>query len=142
MFMSEYTHSLDTKGRLIVPQKFREQLGAEFVICRGMDHCLNLYTMEGWEEFTAKLQQLPELSNAYGRKVIRFFIAGAEKCEIDRQGRVLIPAGLRAFAGLKKDVVLAGAISRIEIWDKDAWEAYNNYDDVESLGASLKAFQI
>ena len=59
MFMSEYTHSLDTKGRLIVPQKFREQLGAEFVICRGMDHCLNLYTMEGWEEFTAKLQQLP-----------------------------------------------------------------------------------
>lgn len=142
MFMSEYNHSLDTKGRLIVPQKFREQLGAEFILSRGMDHCLNLYTMDEWEKFTAKLAQVPELSNPDGRKVARFFIAGATTCEVDKQGRILIPSVLREFAHLDKDVVLAGLGNRIEIWDKQAWEDYNCYDDVESLAKSLEPFNI
>ena len=122
MFMSEYNHTLDSKGRLIIPQKFREQLGAEFVLSRGMDHCLNLYTKESWEAFIEKLSQVPELSNPDGRKVARFFIAGATTCEVDKQGRILIPSVLREFAGLDKDVVLAGVGNRIEIWDKSAWE--------------------
>lgn len=142
MFMSEYNHSLDSKGRLIVPQKFREQLGAEFILSRGMDHCLNLYTKESWEAFIEKLSQVPELSNPDGRKVARFFIAGATTCEVDKQGRILIPSVLREFAKLDKDVVLAGVGNRIEIWDKQAWEAYNSYDDVESLAKSLEPFNI
>ena len=142
MFMSEYNHSLDAKGRLIIPQKFREQLGAEFVLSRGMDHCLNLYTKESWETFIEKLSQVPELSNPDGRKVARFFIAGATTCEVDKQGRILIPSVLREFAKLDKDVVLAGVGNRIEIWDKKAWEEYNNYDDVESLAKSLEPFHI
>ena len=142
MFMSEYYHSLDTKGRLIVPQKFREQLGAEFILSRGMDHCLNLYTMQEWEKFTEKLAQVPELSNPDGRKVARFFIAGATTCEVDKQGRILIPSVLRDFAHLEKDVVLAGLGNRIEIWDKKSWEEYNCYDDVDSLAKSLEPFHI
>ena len=142
MFMSEYNHSLDTKGRLIIPQKFREQLGEGFVLSRGMDHCLNLYTREEWEKFTAKLASMPELSNPDGRKVTRFFIAGAEELETDKQGRILIPQVLREFARLGKEVVLAGVGNRIEIWDKASWENYNNYDDVDSLAKSLEPYQI
>ena len=142
MFMSEYNHSLDAKGRVIVPQKFREQLGEKFVLSRGMDHCLNLYTREAWKEFTDKLGQLPVLSSPDGRKVTRFFIAGAEEMETDKQGRILIPQVLREFARLDKEVVLAGVGGRIEIWDKASWEAYNNYDDVDSLAKSLESYHI
>ena len=142
MFMSEYYHSLDTKGRLIIPQKFRDQLGNEFILSRGLDHCLYIYTQEEWEKFIEKLSTLPELSNANGRKLNRFFIAGSIQCEVDKQGRVLIPASLREFASLEKEVVLAGVGKRIEVWNKNAWEDYNNFDDVEGIASSLEAFNI
>ncbi len=142
MFMSEYYHSLDPKGRLIIPQKYREQLGDTFVVSRGMDHCLTIYTEEAWKKFTDKLASVPELSNPDARKVTRFFISGACEMETDKQGRILIPQSLRTFAGLDKDVVLAGLGSRIEIWDRKKWEEYNDYDDVESLAKSLEQYQI
>ena len=142
MFMSEYNHTLDTKGRLIVPQKFREQLGEEFILSRGMDHCLCIYSKDEWEKFTSKLGSVPELSNPNGRKLARFFIAGSTTCEVDKQGRNLIPANLRTFAGLDKEVVLAGVGNRIEVWDKLAWEDYNDFDDVEGLAGSLEPFGI
>lgn len=142
MFMSEYHHSLDTKGRLIIPQKFREQLGDTFILSRGLDHCLYIYTNEDWERFIDKLSTLPELSSANGRKLNRFFIAGAIQCEVDKQGRILIPTNLREFASLEKEVVLAGVGKRIEVWNRLAWEYYNNFDDVESIAGSIDGFQL
>ena len=142
MFMSEYHHSLDTKGRLIIPQKFREQLGDTFILSRGLDHCLYIYTNEDWERFIDKLSMLPELSSANGRKLNRFFIAGAIQCEVDKQGRILIPTNLREFASLEKEVVLAGVGKRIEVWNRLAWEDYNNFDDVESIAGNIDGFQL
>lgn len=142
MFMSEYHHSLDTKGRLIIPQKFREQLGDTFILSRGLDHCLYIYTNEDWERFIDKLSTLPELSSANGRKLNRFFIAGAIQCEVDKQGRILIPTNLREFASLEKEVVLAGVGKRIEVWNRLAWEDYNNFDDVESIAGNIDGFQL
>ena len=142
MFMSEYNHTLDAKGRLIIPLKFREQLGESFMISRGLDHCLFIYPMDEWNEFIQKLLNIPQLSNPNARKLARFFMAGSYECEVDKQGRILISHVLLEFAGLNKDVVLAGVGSRIEIWDKAAWQEYNDYDDVESLAKTLEAFNI
>ena len=108
MFMSQYYHTVDAKGRLIVPAKYREQLGDEFVITKGLDGCLFVYGNDDWEILEKKLTSLP-VTNANARKLTRFFLAGATVCEVDKQGRILIPAVLREFAGLEKDVVLAGA---------------------------------
>ena len=112
MFMSEYNHTVDTKGRLIVPSKFREQLGDEFVVTKGMDGCLFMYANDDWSAFEQKLTSLP-LINKEARKCARFFLAGAAQVEVDKQGRILLPANLRQFAGLEKDVVLVGVGSRI-----------------------------
>ena len=117
MFIGEYSHTIDAKGRLIVPSKFREQLGEEFVVTKGLDGCLFVYENSEWKSFEEKLHALP-LTNANARKFTRFFLAGASACELDRQGRILIPAVLREFAKLEKDVVLVGVGSRIEIWNK------------------------
>ena len=105
MFMSEYNHTLDTKGRLIIPAKFREVLGEEFVISKGMDGCLFVYANDDWNAFEQKLTSLP-LINKEARQFARFFLAGAATVEVDKQGRILLPAALREFAGLEKDVVL------------------------------------
>ena len=121
MFMSEYNHTVDTKGRLIVPSKFREQLGDEFVVTKGMDGCLFVYANDDWSAFEQKLTSLP-LINKEARKFARFFLAGAAQVEVDKQGRILLPANLRQFAGLEKDVVLVGVGSRIEIWSRENWE--------------------
>ena len=107
MFMSEYTHSIDTKGRVIVPAKFRESLGNEFVITQGLDGCLFVFPNEEWNAFEEKLKSLP-MSNKDARKFVRFFLAGAATVELDKQGRILIPTVLREFAGLEKDVVVVG----------------------------------
>ena len=117
MFIGEYSHTIDAKGRLIVPSKFREQLGDEFVVTKGLDGCLFVYENSEWKSFEEKLHALP-LTNANARKFSRFFLAGACACEVDRQGRILIPSVLREFAKLEKDVVLVGVGSRIEIWNK------------------------
>ena len=145
MFMGEYSHTIDAKGRIIVPAKFRESLGDNFVVTKGLDNCLFVYTSEDWRKFEEKLRTLP-LTNKDARKFTRFFLAGAAEMEIDKQGRILIPSVLREFAALEKDVVLVGVGSRIEIWDKARWnESISIYDDymeevaenMESLGFTI-----
>lgn len=141
MFMGEYNHTIDAKGRLIVPSKFREQLGDEFVVTKGLDGCLFVYDNTEWKTLEEKLHDLP-LTNTNARKFSRFFLAGATNCEVDKQGRILIPTILREFAGLEKDVVLAGVGSRIEIWDKATWTEKNAYDDMEEIAENMEGLGI
>lgn len=137
MFMSEYNHTLDTKGRLIIPAKFREILGEEFVISKGMDCCLFVYANDDWNAFEQKLTSLP-LINKEARQFARFFLAGAATVEVDKQGRILLPAALREFAGLEKDVVLVGVGSRVEIWSKDKWENMNSDTDMDEITSTME----
>lgn len=132
MFMGEYSHSIDAKGRLIVPSKFREQLGDQFVVTKGLDGCLFVYPDDEWKSIEEKFRSVP-LTTKDARKFSRFFFAGAASCEIDKQGRILLPQILREFAGLEKDVVLVGVLSRIEIWSKDKWQETNTYDDMDEV---------
>lgn len=145
MFMSQYNHTIDAKGRVIIPAKFREKLGDAFVVTKGLDGCLYGYAKEEWSAFEEKLGTLP-ITNKNSRQFTRFFLAGAAECELDKQGRILIPSVLREFAGLDKDVVLVGVASKIEIWSKERWDESNgeyetNMDDIamnlESLGFSI-----
>ncbi len=136
MFMGEYNHTIDTKGRLIVPSKFREALGDEFVVTKGLDGCLFVYDNQEWSAFEEKLKALP-LMNKESRKFVRFFLAGAANVEVDKQGRILIPSVLREFAQLDKDVVLVGVGSRIEIWSKTKWEEVSEYDDMEEIAEHM-----
>ncbi len=129
MFMGEYSHTIDTKGRLIIPSRFREELGETFVVTKGLDGCLFAFSDEEWKAFEIKLKSLP-LTNKNARQFARFFVAGATPCELDKQGRILLPATLREFAGLEKDVVLTGMLNRIEIWSKEKWNENNSLDDV------------
>nr|MCR5000870.1 division/cell wall cluster transcriptional repressor MraZ [Lachnospiraceae bacterium] len=121
--------------RLIVPAKFREQLGEAFVITNGNDGCLNIYTREDWETFLEKLQLLP--NNGDSRKLKRKLVAQANDVELDKQGRILVPPALREHAGLSKDVVLAGVIDKIEIWDKDRWEEQADVSDIDDIAERL-----
>ncbi|MGN0170593.1 MAG: division/cell wall cluster transcriptional repressor MraZ [Lachnospiraceae bacterium] len=135
MFMGEYHHSIDAKGRLIVPSKFREQLKDEFVITKGFDGCLYGYTMEEWNNIEEKFKSVT-LTSKDARKFLRFFFSGASSCEVDKQGRILIPPNLREYAGLDKEIVSAGVYSRIEIWSKDRWEE-NSYDDMDEVAEHM-----
>ena len=137
MFVGEYSHSLDSKGRLIIPSRFREALGDTFMVTKGLDGCLSIYDMEGWKNLESKLQALP-LTNANARKFTRFMLGGAIECEVDKQGRILIPANLREFAHLTKDVALVGVGGRIEIWDKETWIQVSAYDDMEEVAVHLR----
>ena len=128
MFLGEYQHSVDAKGRLIVPSKFRDGLGESFVVTKGLDKCLFAYAKEEWKVFEDKLKQLP-LTNVGARRFVRSFFAGAIECEMDNQGRIMIPANLREYAELKKDVVSIGVNNRIEIWNRENWTEYNNEDN-------------
>ena len=137
MFMGQYNHTIDTKGRLIVPSRYRELLGEEFVLTKGLDGCLVIYPMEAWEAFESKLRTLP-LTNKNARTFSRFFVSGACTCELDKQGRILIPQSLREFAGLEKDVVLTGALDKIEIWSKEAWTRNCDFEDMESIAEGMQ----
>ncbi len=128
MFMGEYEHSLDAKGRLFLPAKFREQLGEQFVVTKGLDNCLFVYTQQEWKLLEEKLHKLP-LAKKEARAFVRFFFSGAAEVESDKQGRVLLPQNLRAHAALEKDVIVVGVASRIELWDKAKWEAYTAASD-------------
>lgn len=141
MFMGEYNHTVDAKGRMIVPSKFREQLGEEFVVTKGLDGCLFVYENSEWKALEEKLHALP-LTNANARKFSRFFLAGATTCEVDKQGRILLPAVLRDFAKIEKDAVLVGVGSRIEIWSKENWNASNTYDDMEEIAENMEGLGI
>lgn len=132
MFMGEYNHSIDPKGRLIVPAKFRESLGDMFVVTQGLDGCLFVYPNEEWQAFEEKLKTLP-MANKDARKFVRFFLAGAAQVELDKQGRILLPSNLRSFAGLEKDCALVGVGTRVEIWDKERWEVNTSYDDMDEI---------
>ncbi|MGY3766519.1 division/cell wall cluster transcriptional repressor MraZ [Vagococcus vulneris] len=134
MFMGEFKHNIDTKGRLIIPAKLRDSLGDRFVVTRGMDGCLFGYPLEEWSALEEKLQNMP-LSKKDARTFVRFFYSAATECEIDKQGRINVPSNLRAFADLVKECCIVGVSNRIEIWSSDRWqifseEAEENFDEI------------
>lgn len=123
MFMGEHQHSIDEKGRMIIPAKFREALGPAFVVTRGLDRCLFVYPKTEWSQLEQKLKALP-LMKSDARAFTRFFFSGATECELDKQGRVNIPNTLCEHAKLTKDCVVIGVSNRVEIWSKELWEDY------------------
>lgn len=123
MLIGEYSHSLDVKGRLIMPAKLREDMGEKFIVTKGLDGCLFGFSMSEWQKFEDKLKTLP-ITNKNARNFVRFFLSGATECELDKQGRFLIASNLREVASLDKDVTIIGAGTRIEIWDKAKWEEH------------------
>lgn len=136
MFMGEYSHTVDGKGRLIVPSKFREQLGEEFVVTKGLDGCLFVYSNEEWSNIEEKFRAVP-LTTKDARMFARFFFAGAASCEVDKQGRILIPQVLRSYAGIEKDVVSVGVLNRVEIWSKEKWEQTDQFDDMDDIAEHM-----
>lgn len=138
----EYSHSIDTKGRMIVPAKLRDQLGSTFVVTKGMDTCLLAYPENEWELFEEQLNKLPKTRSS-AREMKRYFVGSAVDCEVDGQGRVLLPGNLREFAKITKDVVIVGMVDYAEIWSKEVWDEKNsktelNFEDLaqemEDLG--------
>ncbi|MEK7495965.1 MAG: division/cell wall cluster transcriptional repressor MraZ [Patescibacteria group bacterium] len=123
MFIGEYTHNLDNKGRIAVPAKFRNKLTGGAIVTRGLDHCLFVFSNKDWEVLAQKLIALP-LAQANSRAFARLMLAGAVDAELDKQGRILIPDYLREYAGLKKQTTVAGLYNRIEIWDSEVWKQY------------------
>ncbi|MCR5388209.1 MAG: division/cell wall cluster transcriptional repressor MraZ [Lachnospiraceae bacterium] len=136
MFTGEYTHSIDAKGRLIVPAKFRESLGDAFVVTKGLDGCLFVYSNTEWEKIEKKFEEIP-LTTKDARKFSRFFFSGAAVCEVDKQGRILLPGTLREYASLEKEIVLAGVFNRVEIWDKAKWDDNSTYDDMDEIAEHM-----
>jgi len=136
MFMGEYNHTIDAKGRLIIPSKFREVLGDEFVVTKGMDGCLFVFDNKEWQAFEEKLHTLPMMDKE-ARQFTRYFLAGAASVEVDKQGRILLPGVLREFADITKDAVLIGVGRRIEIWSKDRWEGTVTYQDMEDISRHM-----
>ena len=136
MFMGEYNHTVDEKGRLIVPSKFREQLGDEFVVTKGLDGCLFIYPEDEWDRIEEKFREVP-LTTQDARKFARFFFAGAATCEIDKQGRILLPQVLRAHANIGKDAVLVGVLNRVEIWSRERWESESSFDDMNQIAEHM-----
>lgn len=135
MFMGTYEHSIDTKGRVIIPAKFREQLGDSFVVTLGLDGCLFVYPENEWQDFVKELRELPGSKEA--RKLQRYFMAGAAPCDVDKQGRVLIPANLREKVGLEKDIVFVGVMSKIEIWSKEHWDENDDFENVDEIAEHM-----
>ena len=131
MLMGEYSHSLDTKGRLIMPAKLRQDIGETFIITKGLDGCLFGFSKQEWTNFEEKLKTLP-LTNKNARDFVRFFLSGATECEIDKQGRFLIVANLRQYASMEKEVVIIGVGTRIEIWNKQKWDSYNSEENISA----------
>ena len=131
MLIGEYEHSVDVKGRLIMPAKLREEIGETFVVTKGLDGCLFVFSKKEWEVFETKLKALP-ISNKNARDFTRFFLAGAIECEIDKQGRFLIAGNLREFALLEKDVIIIGVTTRLEIWNKEKWQKYASDENISA----------
>ena len=134
MFMGEYQHQLDTKGRMIVPSKFRYDLNERIIITRGLDKCLFGYTLEEWARIEEKLKTLP-ITKKDARKFMRMFFSGAIEVELDKQGRINIPQNLRSYANLSKECTVIGVSNRIEIWDRSTWndfydESEDNFEDI------------
>ncbi|MBO6270877.1 MAG: division/cell wall cluster transcriptional repressor MraZ [Clostridium sp.] len=139
--LGQYDHTIDAKGRIIIPAKFREQMGDDFVITKGLDHQLFVYAPDEWNLFEAKLRALP-ISNPQARKLSRFFLVGASDVTVDKQGRITLPMQLREFAGITKDVLLAGVGNHLEIWNPDRYNELNTYEDMDEVAMSLEGFNI
>lgn len=131
MFIGEYNHTLDDKGRIAIPIKFRLALKKGAVVTRGLDHCLFVYTAAEWNKLAEKLVNLP-ISQADSRAFARLMLAGAMEIEVDKQGRAMVPDYLRQFAHLQKNVIVAGLYNRLEIWDADMWQQYKKQTEAES----------
>ena len=139
--LGQYDHTIDAKGRIIIPAKFREQMGDDFVITKGLDHQLFVYAPDEWNLFEAKLRALP-ISNPQARKLSRFFLVGASDVTVDKQGRITLPMQLREVAGITRDVLLAGVGNHLEIWNPDRYNELNTYEDMDEVAMSLEGFNI
>ena len=131
MLIGEYEHSLDAKGRLIMPAKLRTDMGEKFIITKGLDGCLFVFSQNEWSNFESKLKELP-LTNKNARDFVRFFLSGATECEIDKQGRFLLVNTLREYAEITKEVIIIGVGTRLEIWNKDKWKKYNSNENISA----------
>ena len=136
MFMGQYNHTIDAKGRLIIPAKFRDSLGEEFVVAKGLDGCLFVLGNEEWLEFVGKLEEMNSFSKD-ARQLKRYFLAGAETVIVDKQGRILISEVLRTAAAIDKDVVVTGNSKLIEIWSRDRWEGVTENIDAEEIAEKM-----
>jgi MraZ protein len=137
MYMGESDHSLDSKGRLIIPSRFKDELGDKIIITRAIDRCLCIYDLKAWEDFVSRLNKLPSISEQT-RKLRRHFIGGSFEVEIDKQGRALIPAKLREYARINKDIVLSGVGSNIELWSKEEMDACEmEHEDIKGIAEDL-----
>lgn len=131
MFIGEYQHTIDDKGRVAVPVKFRATLGERAIVTRGLDRCLFIFSAAEWEELAQKLVALP-MAQANSRAFTRLMLAGAMEVDLDSQGRVLVPDYLRMYAHLKKQIIVAGLYNRIELWDETAWQKYKTQTESDS----------
>jgi MraZ protein len=136
MFMGEYNHTVDVKGRLIIPAKFRESLGEDFVVSKGLDGCLFIHGNNEWQKFVDELLKLPS-GKKDARQFVRYFLAGAESVNVDKQGRILVSEVLRTTANIDKDVVVIGVGSRVEIWSRDRWEGVTEDIDAEEIAEQM-----
>ena len=130
MFIGEYQHTLDVKGRMFVPAKFREELGEKFIVTIGLDKCLFVFPAETFQIYKEKLDTI-SLANRDAREFTRFFFAGAGEFELDKQGTIMLPQKLRLYAGLDKDVTVVGVSGRVEIWDKERWDASHSIENFD-----------
>ena len=136
MLIGEYNHTIDAKGRLSMPSKLRRDMGEAFIVTKGLDGCLFAFSQEEWKNFETKLKSLP-LSDKNARNFVRFFLAGATECEIDKQGRFLIPSNLREAGKLEKEAVIIGVGTRLEIWNKDIWNSKDEEISVDEIAENM-----
>ncbi len=138
MFMGEYNHTIDAKSRIIVPSRLREELGDRFVVTLGLEGCLFVYPYDEWNHFVEELRKLPGTQEA--RQLQRYFMAGAADCEADKQGRILIPAKLREYAALEKDVVFIGMMNKVEIWSRERWEKNHTFEGMDEIADRMAEY--
>lgn len=136
MLIGEYEHTLDAKGRISMPAKLRKDMEETFIVTKGLDGCLFAFSQAEWLNFEEKLKSLP-LSDKNARNFVRFFLAGATECELDKQGRFLIPSNLRAVAKLEKEAIIIGVGTRLEIWDKNTWNAKNDEISADEIAENM-----
>ena len=138
MFMGEFHHNIDEKGRLIIPSKFRNELGSKFIVTRGIEKCLFIYSLEEWNKIVSKLKELP-FTRKDARTFMRMFLSGATECELDNNGRINIPAPLTSYASLNKECVIIGVNERLEIWSNDSFDDFfnNNIDNFDEIAEGL-----
>jgi len=136
MLIGEYEHTIDAKGRLSMPAKLRRDMGEAFIVTKGLDGCLFAFSSDEWMNFETKLKALP-LSDKNARNFVRFFLAGATECELDKQGRFLIPSNLREAASLEKETVIIGVGTRLEIWNKETWASKDEEISADEIAENM-----